>query len=691
MLTTKKHFDQIIFTCKNSPIGKLLPNAIYIHQSALENLDPLLQKYEKNARKLTEESQQATLIKFSFDRPKISYLFYPNFDQDPHPVLEKSIVIDLKTLEINQWDYQTAENPPILHRKETFINPDYPRYEEFAQLTRYEVALGLLNNSRYIGNKLEWEERLEHYGIGFQDHYLICFLDKKPDEYNQHLKLKIERHKAAIIRKELSRPVRLALEAELFTPGTTFFDYGCGYGGDIERIEKQGYHSTGWDPYYRPHTQLKTADIVNLGYVINVIEDPEERREALIAAWRLTKNILIVAAQVLIDDRNRGIVAYGDGVITRRNTFQKYYEQEELKIYIDQVLNVDSIPIGLGIYVIFKQEEQAQQFKASRFQSRTNTPKIYRKIRLFEDYEVMLQPLMQFITERGRLPIKKELDNALEILEEFGNFKRAYNLILEVTQQEEWEEIMEKRSQELLLYLALSKIENNRPTYRQLPSIIKEDIKALLGDYKQGCLLADMMLFSLRDQQQLAELCQTSTIGKKLKNGLLIHISVLDQLDPLLRLYEGCASRTIGRLEDANVIKFYAKEPKISYLYYPYFDQDPHPILKTSMQINLTDLRVNYRDYDVEDNPPILHEKDRLVMPDYPLYEQFAKLTHQEETWGLLDDFKAISRLKGWLSCLEEHCAMIKGHRLQWRKDADPYKVKLLKSKMRSKKISSEV
>lgn len=68
----------------------------------------------------------------------------------------------------------------------------------------------------------------------------------------------------------------------------------------------------------------------------------------------MTKKFLVVAAQVLIDDRQQGQIAYGDGVITSRNTFQKYYEQEELKIYIDQVLSVDAIPVALGIYFVFR-------------------------------------------------------------------------------------------------------------------------------------------------------------------------------------------------------------------------------------------------------------------------------------------------------------------------------------------------
>jgi DNA phosphorothioation-associated putative methyltransferase len=112
---------------------------------------------------------------------------------------------------------------------------------------------------------------------------------------------------------------------------TTYFDYGCGHGADIEYIQRLGLTSAGWDPHFPPDVPQTPADVVNLGYVINVIEDTAERREALINAWNLAQKVLIVAAQVLIDDRTRGVIAYGDGIITSRNTFQKYYEQEELK------------------------------------------------------------------------------------------------------------------------------------------------------------------------------------------------------------------------------------------------------------------------------------------------------------------------------------------------------------------------
>ncbi len=671
----------IVQACKRSPIGKLLPDALYVHISALTALEQVLQQYEIFARSTYSQADTPTIVKFSTRKPEISYLFYPDFDTDPHPALKASIQVDLETLQVTYRDYTISDNPPILHRKETFVTSDYPLYQEFTELTSVQETLGLLNNPKNIGTKVKWQQRLQAYNVEIQGHRLI---QNQTLTSNRELTPRqVERHKAAIVRNDLSRPVRLALEAGLFTQNTTFFDYGCGHGSDVTRIAQQGYTSTGWDPYYSPDTPQILADIVNLGYIINVIEDIKERREALVNAWKLTRKVLLIAAQVTLADTNRGTVAYGDGVVTTRNTFQKYYEQEELKIYIDQVLGVDAIPIALGVYLIFRDEAQAQSFRASRFRSRTTTPRIRSCIKRFEDYQELLAPLMSFVTERGRLPIKGEVSQEADINAEFGSLRRAFQVILQATDPKEWEAISEKRRQDLMVYLALCQF-SSRPKLGELALEAQEDILALFGTYKQAWINADQMLRSLGNSEIIVERCQNSPIGKKLPNSLWIHISALQALDPLLRLYEGCASRTIGRLEQANVIKFHTKTPKISYLFYSDFDADPHPVLQTCMEIDLRDLHVTYRDYDVDD-PPVLHCKDALVTPDYLFYEKFANLTRKEENWGLLDDWRLISRHSGWLRCLKEHCATLKGYQLSWQKDADPYKLKLLRSAAQSR------
>lgn len=88
------------------------------------------------------------------------------------------------------------------------------------------------------------------------------------------------------------------------------------------------------------------------------------------------------------------------------------------------------------------------------------------------------------------------------------------------------------------------------------------------------------------------------------------------------------------------------------------------------MTIFLHDLHVRYRDYAI-DNPPLLHQKNQVVAPDYPGYAKFTKLSQQEQKWGLLDDMKMIFDRQGWEQCLLKHKAALRGHRVVWHKDKD--------------------
>ena len=88
---------------------------------------------------------------------------------------------------------------------------------------------------------------------------------------------------------------------------------------------------------------------------------------------------------------------------------------------------------------------------------------------------------------------------------------------------------------------------------------------------------------------------------------------MLDSLPTLLRLYEGCASRTIGRMESTNLVRFYFTSPKISYLYVPDFDEQNEPQVNSTMTIALQDLRVQYRDFSLDDNPPVIRDKHLLL------------------------------------------------------------------------------
>ena len=165
-----EHIDE---ACRNSPIGKLLPNALYVHRSALESLPPLLRVYEGCARAYLGEIEGANLIKLHRHSGKVSYLTYPDFETNPHPALLRSVKLSLRTREIDCLEYQASTNPPILHRKESFLAPDHPLHAKFARLTKQEEKHGLLDDTATIGTRDGWQARLNAAGFALRGHRLV--------------------------------------------------------------------------------------------------------------------------------------------------------------------------------------------------------------------------------------------------------------------------------------------------------------------------------------------------------------------------------------------------------------------------------------------------------------------------------------------------------------------------------------
>jgi DNA phosphorothioation-associated putative methyltransferase len=100
----------------------------------------------------------------------------------------------------------------------------------------------------------------------------------------------------------------------IVSPARSLFDYGCGRGADVSLLRKAAVVARGWDPYFHPDEDIAPADCVNLGYVLNVIEDPAERTATLQKAFDLTGKVLIVAVRVdQTLEKRRGIDKFGRG------------------------------------------------------------------------------------------------------------------------------------------------------------------------------------------------------------------------------------------------------------------------------------------------------------------------------------------------------------------------------------------
>jgi DNA phosphorothioation-associated putative methyltransferase len=104
---------------------------------------------------------------------KVSYLCYPGFESDPHPSLQTSVRVDLRSFHLKYRDFSESQDPPILHRKELFVPEDYPERSLFASLTASEEVAGLFSNPEHIGTRGQWQELLEMRGFGLRGHTLL--------------------------------------------------------------------------------------------------------------------------------------------------------------------------------------------------------------------------------------------------------------------------------------------------------------------------------------------------------------------------------------------------------------------------------------------------------------------------------------------------------------------------------------
>ena len=422
----------------------------------------------------------------------------------------------------------------------------------------------------------------------------------------------VQRHKTAIRRAGWSRPVSCLLRDGLVDGSKTLFDYGCGRGQDLALLRDMGVGCSGWDPAHLPQADRSAADIVNLGYVINVIEDPLERNEALKAAWQLCRSLLVVAAQINLAAPDREQTRFGDGVITTRGTFQKYYTQGELRSYLESELAADPIPAAPGVFYVFRDETSKQQYLANRYRRSISVPPQRVSEALFEQHRALLEPLMEAVTRRGRLPGPEELPETAAIVERLGSLKRAFAVVARVTDAAPWKTIAKRRTEDLLIYLALARFQK-RPILSKLSLETQRDVKAFFGTYQRACDEADTLLFSVADAAAIDQACQRARLGQLVENALLISRPALSDLEPLLRVYEGCARALVGEIEDANVVKLHRFSGKVTYLCYRDFETAALPELQLRVKVSLRTLDIGFYDYSRWDVRPVLEERNAVL------------------------------------------------------------------------------
>jgi hypothetical protein len=236
-----------------------------------------------------------------------------------------------------------------------------------------------------------------------------------------------------------------------------------------------------------------------------------------------------------------------------------------------------------------------------------------RSERRFEEHLDDLQPLIDFVTDRGRLPRAGELANELELTAEFGSIRAAFSLVRRVTGSGRWTELEHAAKENFLVYAALAAF-GGRPKFSDLPEDLQYDAKDLYGSYSAACTEADRLLFSIANLDAINAACTKASFGKLTPEALYVHAGYVSELPTLLRVYEGAARQLTGDVNDATLIKLNRLKPQVSFLVYPAFENDPHPAIEASVVAKLGDVRVKYRYFGNSVNPAILHRKELLSL-----------------------------------------------------------------------------
>ncbi len=634
-------------------IGKRVADDLYLHVSAIDDaLDGELRAVARYTRERIASGNNPNVLKVNARTKTLSWLDYEDFDTTPFPRLLGSWTFTVGRHDTPSYrSYRASLNPPILHRKELLVSPTYPLQHVWSALTEVAESLGLFDDTAAIGFQLNWLKTIEAKGYQLRGY----FFQPIGNDLVSHAatdaassEITIQRHLTALNRANLSAPVQMLLRHGLLRDGTvSFFDYGCGRGDDIASLRQNGFKAHGWDPHYANDHPRLPADVVNLGFVINVIEDPAERVEALHQAFKLAKRALVFG--VMLCPSELAGVPYQDGVLTTRSTFQKYFTQGEIKAYVEDVLQTDVFMVGPGVGFVFADKLLQQAFESARYRSsgvarrlrgvaRTRVAKAARSRSVtrtsrsqqqVQDNKALLDDLWLKSLDLGRFPEKEEVASLPDIEVALGSFNRGIRLLMSCYDMNALEQASKTRIDDLIVYLAVQQF-SKRGRYRKLEPRIQRDIKAFFGDYSKAQSIGYRLLLDCANAELLSQACVMAAsegLGW-LEEGhsLQLHYSLIERLPSLLRVYVACGLVLWDAISEAQLIKIHISSGKLSLMEFDDFDNSPLPKLRKRVKINLRKLDYSIFDYGSVEHPtPLLYFKSRFLHEEHPGFaEQLA-------------------------------------------------------------------
>jgi len=640
-------------------VGKIVGGFHYFHVSAIDLTDLPIQESVRWAAGLSQLSigGHFNVVKIAIDSIDLSLLDYADFYNDPFPALARSWRFSRSTERIAYRDYRESANPPILHKKELLLPSDATARSHFCSLTQSAESLGLFDEPTRIGFRQQWHELILSKGYSLVGNEFIPLANEESAPTNEvdQETTAVLRHRTALSRYNFSAPIQALSRAELLAPTTELFDYGCGRGDDVRGLAASGINVTGWDPHYAPNEAKRKADVVNLGFVINVIEDVAERVAVLQDAYAHAKGVLAVSAMLSSQSTPDGR-QFGDGYMTSRNTFQKYFTQAQLRDFIEHTLDTTAIAAGPGIFFVFRDSDLEQRFLSRRYRhrqplafsrawkpekvAREKSARLPRATLLFEQHKEVLEELWQQLIALGRHPDRREIQNLSEIEEKLGSLNKAIKILESQFGTVEIESARAGRISDILVMLAMRQFEKLKP-YTHLEPGLQIDIRAFFGDYKTAQAAAKISLFDLANAEAIDNACRIAA-QKGLgyledSQSLQLHVSLIEKLPTILRIYISCATVLFGDISSFDLVKIHIRSGKVSILKFDDFGNSPLPRLIERVKVRMREQDMDIFRYGGEYPPSLLYYKSRFINEEFARYPEQIEFEERLNSLGFFN------------------------------------------------------
>lgn len=316
---------------------------------------------------------------------------------------------------------------------------------------------------------------------------------------------------------------------------------------------------------------------------------------------------------------------FRDGVITKRGTFQKFFEQEEALGLIESSLEVEPVPTGLGIFVAFRDAKRQQDFLRNRRIRAIDWEELTHRISrvlpsaaqqkaraVFNANRDLLQAFWTKMMELGRTPRREEFEYWDQLKSDVGSLKKAVSLLSSVFGSDAFTDARRRRRDDLLVFLASCHFQK-KIRWSHFSDSLQTDIKSFFGDLKTALAEARDILFAAGDPDEIELACEDLKLGWQDEQALYFHRSLLPNLPVILRVYVDCACRLYGDPQEADILKLHKRSGKLTLLHYEDFDTSTYPRLLTRIKVALRNQFVQVFNHSVDADPQLLVWKQRFM------------------------------------------------------------------------------